>query len=335
MNNKTFNAKKISVFFIVFCSLLFFYTIISFNKTNNSNIYYKLNNSEKKSLDFFFRATFDDNFGYVLFGNKPMALCGYNKIHISENHKIKPIYKIAKSIYEAYYPYNRKIKKGWDIWRKHQRFFSSEDFIIKSEPNPWNNDYEFIILINKSLFFNTIDQHKDDFYNVLGKSFDAHKLWNQCKSGKNLLMDLLKGHNGLIGTLLGYGRDNAWNYHERDLLFKKTFPPDSKEEIIKNKCKIVEYSNILKIFCSEDMEILDDFFYTTNPFEDRRSEYIAQLPQLLRLPQFVANPDSEETKCLKEIYTQNRKDIIELYENKDFLKITLERLKGNHLLPNL
>ena len=51
--------------------------------------------------------------------------------------------------------------------------------------------------------------------------------------------------------------------------------------------------------------------------------YLENLPKNLNLPMFVADPNSIETKSLKEEYLKNRENIISLYKDKNFLKVTL------------
>lgn len=328
--NKFIRSKvvnyKILFLLVAFCLFLFSYKITEHNNSKKFNSY-KLSDNEKESLDFFFRAAFDDEFAYVLFGNKPIAICGFNKINIWENHKIKPLYMIARSIYEAYKPYNQKIKKGWNTWKKRRKYFNSCNFIIKSEPNPSNDDYEYILIINKSLFLKTTDNFYEDFYRILGKTFDAQEMLRQCEKGANLLADLLRGHSALIGILLGYGRENAWNYYEREQLEKLIAQSSNNTE--ENRQKLADLNSKLMIFSQEDRETLDNFFSSILQNENRIEKYLAALPNLLSLPQFCANPESAETKQLKVIYSQDRKNIIKLYENKDFLKTTLERLQAS------
>ncbi len=135
-------------------------------------------------------------------------------------------------------------------------------------------------------------------------------MWNQCKKGKYLLVDLLKGHNGLIGTLLGYGRENAWNYHERNLLLERGDQSSND--------KIYELNKKLKMFVSEEQQ---------RGISNRSvKSYLMELPKDLDLPMFVADPDSLETRSLLEVYKKNREEIIALYQDKSFFKVTIEKL---------
>lgn len=322
MIKSIFQKKIIFLCFIgTFSLLLIAYKSVDFYKVNQ----FELNDKDKKSLEYFFRSAFDDGFAYVLFGHKPLAFCGFNKIQICENNKIQPLYLIAKSVYEAYKPNNKKIKQGWETWKKYRHLLNSDNFIIKSEPNPSNDGFECIIIINKSSFLETLDSFKEDFSKVLGKTFDAQKTLKQCERGENLFKDLLKGHSALIGILLGYGKENSWNYYEREQLEKMTNQLDYDTKKIRQQ--IFDLNNKLMIFSPEDCELLDNFFNSIPVNEDSIEKYLANLPILLTLPQFKANPNSIETQKLKEIYSQDRKEIIKLYENKEFLKTTLSKLQ--------
>lgn len=49
-------------------------------------------------------------------------------------------------------------------------------------------------------------------------------------------------------------------------------------------------------------------------------------PLLMRLPSFAANPNTAETKWLKDKYQQQYREIIHRYKDKDFLEVTLTQM---------
>lgn len=91
-------------------------------------------------------------------------------------------------------------------------------------------------------------------------------------------------HDGLLGTLLGYGRDNSW------LFWQQT----RKQGI-----------------CLDTV------------WEDSEYTYKWRDETPFPPPQFVGDRSSEESKQLKQGYLQARKEILDLYEKGDFLETTL------------
>lgn len=319
MKKSLFLIKLIIVSIILSIVLFFFFTVYKKSISKNIPFYERLSEKDKNQLDFFFKSSFDDTFAYVLFGNKPLALSGYSTFTLREKNKIKPFYKLLYSLYEAYHPTTQKMKKGMETIKKHSSSLSN--FIIKEEVNPWNEEYIFILLINRDSFIRKFNEHSNDFKKVLGENVSAKNLLNRCIKGENLLKDVLKSHNGLIGTLLGYGRNNAWQYHRRYKLLKKI---DNSSITTKEK----EEFDKINFDSFEDTEFIEKFenFTKKTPFSSNHEKYLDQLPFLMKLPEFMSDFNDPETKKLIHIYSQNRKDIIKLYDNQDFLKVTIERL---------
>ncbi|MCB1107825.1 MAG: hypothetical protein KDK76_07000 [Chlamydiia bacterium] len=112
----------------------------------------------------------------------------------------------------------------------------------------------------------------------------------------------LKGHEGLIGTLLGYGRGNAWLFYERSQ-GKKVHLSSAWKQSLENYTVIGMIKNYLS--------------------SERRNDLSAHL----LYPSFVADLDSEETQALKKEYQESRQRILDHYQGKDFLETTLSLLK--------
>ena len=170
---------------------------------------------DRERLEYFFRSLFVmDQFGYVLFDDKPISIgCFQRKIMNYHNDK--------KEFHWCYFfPYNLKMKKGYETWVKYQWLFHLKDYVIKAEENPWFPCYTNIILINKKLFKETVTNHIKDFEEVLGRKIDLEKLLQEVIKNY-FLKDILALHDGLIGTILGYGRDNAWKFYKKHQIILK------------------------------------------------------------------------------------------------------------------
>lgn len=145
-----------------------------------------------------------------------------------------------------------------------------------------------------------IQRHASDFQAVLNTK-DLSEFLDE-KTMRPLFKLGLRGHEGLIGTLLGYGRDNAWLFYERSQ-GKKVHLSSAWEQSLENYTII----SIIKNYLSSK----------------RRNN----LSIHLLYPSFVANLDSEETQELKKEYHESRQRILDYYQGKDFLEATLSLLK--------
>lgn len=198
-------------------------------------------------------------------------------------------------------------QRGWKVWKKYESLFPLKKFIfIQQEPRDCKNTpaplgYTTIILIHKDNFLSIMKKYSSDFKNVLGENFDFHQMLKQIYKSKHLFFEsTLKKHSGLLGILLGYGRENAWYYYELDKLRSKT---------LKNPSLRREFEAAQEKFI---------------PFPLRRPNFDLEYP--IYLPMFMCLPQSNETKELEKKYIKQRKEISNNYQTGDFLEITLLKL---------
>jgi len=287
-----------------------------------------LSDEEKEALELFFYYAFQEGSAYVLFGDKPMSICYFPKVKILHEGKINSIYEIAGSISITYHPTQRKIKKGWELLEKYHHLLQSSNFLIKKEVHFLSkNGVDFALIINKNNFLKAISCNIEDFQNVLGESITPEIIYEKCVKREFLLRDVLKGHEGLIGILLGYGRGNSWKYYIRNQLKKEIKESNLAEIDLKNKKEeFKKLNDQLKSFAETDFsylkksEILPDF--------SRGYVYVYKdfFPNSLELPAFVCDYNDLETIHLKQHYELNKKNIIHNFRNKDFLQIIIKKL---------
>ncbi len=160
-----------------------------------------------------------------------------------------------------------------------------------------------ILLMNKQAMASIVDQHEQDFRQVLQREHvTAEELFIEAR-GSSLLNEVLKAHEGLIGTLLGYGRDNAWLFSE------------------KKHGKDISISSLWGTEIEEFMR--EKRTYTSLWFSDEGDDISKQLSY----PCFMADPLSVETLLLKQQYLETRNNIIQYYDGSgEFLDATLALL---------
>lgn len=262
---------------------------------------------DRKHLDYFFKdLLIEDCGGYTLFGNKPMFMGGYTKPFC-----LLTWHRFLRSLF----PPNLRVCRGWKTWKKYQHFFSDSAFLLVAEPNPlflrWEkptfreelNPVVSILLINKEKFCETVTAYQKDFQTILEREdLSCNQLLLEAET-LPFLKTVLQCKEELFGILLGYGRENARLFQERE---------DGKE---------------VAFFAFPWGEEVEYFFrHRLGDMWWWFGIYPKQLELFLGYPTFLVDPDSLETKRLKEEFLETRKRILTYYEGKDFLEATLSRL---------
>lgn len=243
---------------------------------------------DRERISYFFQhAVFWDFFGYVLLGDKPCAISSYAKIT-----------SVPSSWISYFIPHNLKMKNGWQTWLKYEQWFPHPSFIFVEEEFSSTSSH-FIFLIHRDKTLQKIREHLKDFQAILHADVQGEELLSRAQKGA-FFSQVLKGHDGLMGTLLGFGRNNAWLYQEKS---PKLHPFPGKDE----------------------QEQMQDFCQSQGSWKFFTGSFSKDF-QRLPLPCFVADPHDPETKVLKRVYTKNRQKILFHYKEKDFLEETLRLL---------
>lgn len=268
--------------------------------SDGKNISLSMSRKDRKSLEQLFYAMLREDGAYTLLGSKPMHMFGFYQ-------------PFSTSKWEYFLcsisPRNLRIYRGWKTWQKYQYLLEKSEFELWAEKNPFwekmsvpRNPAISIFLINKTKTDEIISAHLSDFETILNRTdLTCNQLLFEAKN-RSFFNDILKGHEGLIGTLFGYGRDNAWLFEDR------------------------EHGKEIFLDYLWGQEI--DDFYMNRPYFSWKYFGICtnELSEALGYPYFVANPDSLETKQLKQKFLMSRRKIIDYYKGKDLLEATLSLL---------
>lgn len=156
-----------------------------------------------------------------------------------------------------------------------------------------------------------LKEHINDFQQVLRQEATAESLFARL-TGNEDLVEVVNSHQALLGILLGYGRENAWLFYQKDKLrsMSRFAPPMKKDDSIdKQLAQIVQKADSF----SEDLH---------------EWKYILKCPRL-PLPHFMADPNSLETKKLKKRYEKERQKMKKLFAQENYVEATLQKLMDN------
>ncbi len=255
---------------------------------------------DRKKMEGFFKLLFiKDAFAYTLFGDKPISWeCRYNK---NETKNIRVFLN-------SFYCNNLTFYEGLQLWKKYKPYFpmTHYDFSVHESAD----GYISISLINKKAFFEIVNQHYDDFIQVLGSDFSPQKLLQECSEKE--LSEAIHHHNGLLGTLLGFGRNNAWQFvrfAEISTLDLKTHQFHLNDPSLPPSQKFTSIEEEFEYLKNTHTSFIPGYLITQNPF-----------------PMFVANPDLPETHALRAKYKKQHKVILKHLQKADFLEEILKQL---------
>ncbi len=261
---------------------------------------------DKKRLDYFFRdVCFLNAWAYTLLGSKPMSVHQYTKPWVAFQNIVRHS-DLTEILLQCFWPpdfheicylFNPeqiKIKRGWETLNKYISRLPSRRFCLFACDR---GGVVVLTILDKAKIVGTVNRYSDDFHELL----KVHGIQSEDLLDDGRLRSFIGSiqTDGFIGTLLGYGRDNAW-------LFQK--------------CK--------------EMNLSPQQRPMVGLWEEEDQEHLAQLCRKCRslqpwdltdlyYPSCVCDPNSEETKQLKQTYREERAKITQYYENKDIVEATL------------
>lgn len=163
---------------------------------------------DRKALEPFFKLLLsEETLGYVLLKEKPVAFLSYIP-HLSWKHPFRSLLCLRTYLGVK----NQIFKKGWNVWTKYAEGVS-DDFLIVQEGSFHNPLSVWIFVIHKDLFCQAVNENKLDFKRILGREMTGAELFEEAKR-QPLFSKVLKRNEGLLGILLGFGKNNSWLFSD-------------------------------------------------------------------------------------------------------------------------
>lgn len=232
----------------------------------------------------------EDSFAYTILGSKPISWETYqNPLPLSNWTRF----------YDSFSEHNRTLRSGWKTWEKYQHLFPSAHLWAEN-PKCYPGSIS-ILIVNEDRFNDVVNKNKRDFQEVLCREIvDGFQLIREAKN-RSLLNEVLEGHQGLIGIVLGYGRDNSWQFLE-----------GCKNRTVIGWVWEEENGSFVEESIESDITLTDYYL----------SHYSC--------PSFAGDPNSAESLALKSEYLLTKQKVMEYYKGKNFLEATLSLLAGHH-----
>jgi len=169
-------------------TLLFFFHGIEAKSI--STILKNIPKEDRESLDNLFSFLIkEDQFGYTLFGDKPISL--------SSHFVITPWENIVEHVNDE----DGIFWKHWSILERYQKLLLMKDYLLIKEKSR-NKNITSIILINKNEFIKIVNKNQKLFEAILGHKISPKEILNRIESGKETFIDSIDDHQALWGILL-------------------------------------------------------------------------------------------------------------------------------------
>lgn len=176
------------------------------------------------ALDCFFRRMLlQDQFAYVLFGDKPVALSDYSIYDGSYPSMGELVVSLCRA--------NIQRKYGCTVWEKYKNHFRMKNYLLLTQEDESNNCVS-IVIINKKNFLRKFNQNSDIFCRILGKEMTGKKLLQQIEIEGILKKETLNNSEELLGILLGFGKKNSWLYQR-----EQEFEIEKQTQLIQDPVK--------------------------------------------------------------------------------------------------
>lgn len=266
------------------------------DRSSSAELLTRMTLEERYYLDAFLRnLLFVEDFSYVLFGSKPMSFTSYEKYVLPFNVS-----------YDYVSASNLKIKKGLEVFKKYQHFFSSSNIDMRFFDDP---EDLVLVMINKKNFLHVFNKYQSDFKQVFGPKINGEDYLSQFIGKGDHRENAIK-NEAILGMILGYGKGNALLFHKKRTLMRelKGFNLSLKQR----RSREEELAEINQHFGRFSLDL------------PRMKPFPKKL--FIPLPGFVADPDSEETQELKERYGKDRKKMMKIFAKRGFLEATLHQL---------
>lgn len=273
-----------------------------------------------------------DYFACTLFGNKPMTFQEF----YDDPWKMPSPYMVCP--YHYYY-----MDEGWETWAKYRSLFPSSNFIMAKVPSKVG--YAFIILINRAAFKKVFEKNKDVFEHGLGPQITVDQLLHDFEEGNKTFSQVLNEHEGLIGLVLGYGREGSLSvFRDTALRFQlmrnnlHPLTPHCEHEKLKSRGAQIAMKLKEKTLFRRGVKWHQLIYFQTpdvdDPYEElnknKEKEEIfgpAWEERLVNIlsPNFFSTKGSEELSRLREEYAATMQTARETFKAKSFLAGFLEQ----------
>ncbi len=297
-----------------------------FSEKHSRKILGQLSQQEREDLKSFCEYLMKETeFGYTLFGTKPVTLLSLQPSEKTSFDMIRSLYDNAIPIVEKVIP-KLKLKKYQLSIHKH-------------------NEDAWAFFINKDAFSRIFNENRSIFeqFGCIAANADA-LLTNLSKSG-DFEKTACNNHEALLGICLGYGVQNSLNAERRseirDFLSRQNVPPwktsdlpgaDDRDNFLKfdryslDKGRLPQYNSSRLMQPSDGFSSLEDELAHLRLVLQDSTELLFEDIAFVQIPLFWCDKNSQETTTLLKNYKEQQREIRKVLTSGDFLETVFDKL---------
>lgn len=289
--------KKTESILHIFFVLLFF--VLSSCRSSSESQSIILSYEEHRALESLFsHFLLQEGGAYTLFGSKPMSFEVLS--HISEKEKQEFLsfssHHIIKNELDFF--------ENWNVWKcLKDQFPMSRFLLVERKPPAFSIAESSVFLVNIAATAYTLQQHYQKFRAAVSDDFDPLDIVFEVQDNNSHFWNTILAREDLLGILLGYGEENAW-------LFVRAKAWEEQKSS-------TEHDSKSRFLASLSIQ---------SPGSNALSSFDASFP----LPCFGCYAEKESLSLIKK-YESERNEIKRIYQGKDFVQITLDRLTSKDL----
>lgn len=183
--------------------------------------------------------------------------------------------------------------QGWSVWESKKDLFQHPNFVVYKEVC---ENRIYIYFINKKTLLSLATSKEPQLKQLFGEAFSTKVLIEQLE--QKTFPSLICKDQVLLGVLLGYGIESSRQYEQ--------YCAGARQDLT-------------GILCADDEKI------ETIQLENVTFCQLNNKAQIHPVT-FIGDPHSKEVKNLKDIYSEELEKIELLYQNRDLLRLCLEKL---------
>lgn len=292
--------------------------------TSIQNILRHMLSEDRQDLESLFKHLMaDGDFGYTLFGDKPLACSDfYVDLELGFLFNQEVLNTFAN------------LHKGWLVWQKYKSFFPSKTFVLLDYVAA---EYSIIgfVLYHKPKVETIYNAHQLLMNEVFGGPDRINSFLVFPTSEWELEVDRPLYYQAL-GLLLGYDEASVKRFKDKyDLInafISAPFAidglnPKNKEAIISGlddkKFNSFISHNIREFIVLDKIKQLNDL---SNNLKSIRLTQREEALSPIKIPKYMGSVQDEEVKSKQKSYDKIRDKLVEIYFSEQFLEIILSRL---------
>ncbi|CDR33763.1 hypothetical protein [Criblamydia sequanensis] len=314
---------------LMFMAIFLPWMALGFNEdrphiTNIQNILKHMPIEDRQDLESLFRQLMaDGDFGYTLFGDKPLACSDfYVDLELGFLFTQETLNTFAN------------LHKGWLVWQKYKSLFSSKTFVLLDYVTA---DYNIIgfVLYHKPKVETLYDTHQPLMNEVFGGPDRINSFLVFPTSVLELEVDRPLYYQAL-GLLLGYDEVSVKRFKDKyDLINAFISAPFAIDELNpKNKEAILsgledKKFNSFRSHNFREFKVPDKIKQLNDLSNNLKSIRLTQREEVLspiKIPKYMGSAQDQEVKSKQKSYDKIREKLVEIYFSEQFLEIILSRL---------